>query len=99
MTDGTATSTAAVTVEVLASYLPQPIAYYRLDGSGAEATGNNINLNSYGSPRYSGSMNPGLGAALDLNGFSALMANGFAPSRTGSLTISAWVLSRDRAIW
>jgi hypothetical protein len=80
--------------------LPAPLAYYPLDGSGTEASGNNISLSPIGQPTYVAAMNPGLGEALNVDGIDdALVGAGYIPSLTGELTISAWARAETRARW
>ena len=72
--------------------LPEPLAYYPLDGSGNELTGRNIDLNPIGEPTYVASMVSGLGQALSLDGVNdALVGSAFVYSTTGAITLSAWV--------
>lgn len=78
----------------------EPLAYYPLDGSGEEASGNNIDLGPVGDPAYVDSSAPGLGSALSVDGVDdALVGAGYVPSLTGQLTLSAWVLAESRTTW
>lgn len=81
----------------LSAEVPGPLAYYPLDGSGAEVTGNNINLSAIGEPTYVASMSAGLGQALSVDGVNdALVGAGFVHSTTGAITLSAWARATTR---
>jgi hypothetical protein len=80
--------------------LPDPIAYYPLDGDGLDLMEVNSTLNSVGTPQYVSAMAPGLGQALRLNGVNnALVGSGYVPSLTGAITVSAWARAESRASW
>jgi hypothetical protein len=72
--------------------LPEPLAYYPLDGSGNEFTDQNVDLSPIGEPTYAASMSAGLGQAISLDGLNdGLVGSGFVYSTTGAITLSAWV--------
>jgi hypothetical protein len=74
------------------------VAYYPFNGSGLEATGNNINLNLVGNAGFAPSVSPGLGSALSLdgNGDGAIGQN-FVKITTNNLTGVAWVRAASLA--
>lgn len=94
------TSPAGVAVTPAKGALPEPIAYYPLNGSGAEASGNNVHLSPIGAPAYLPAMSSGLGRAANFDGTDdALIGAGFVPSATGAITLSAWARAETRAVW
>jgi len=66
--------------------------YYQLNGNANEDTGANINLSLIGNPTFTGSVHPGLGLALSLdgNGDGAIGAN-YNKIQTNDVTAVAWV--------
>jgi trimeric autotransporter adhesin len=73
-------------------------AYYKLNGDADEATGINTNLTLFGDATFGGSVSPGLGYSLLLDGNGdAAIGPDYTKITGNDMTIVAWVYAKDVA--
>jgi len=72
------------------------VAYYPLDGSANEVTGNNTDLSLYGNAGFGASVAPGLGQALTLDGDGdGAVGMNYQKVAGNNMTVSAWIYAND----
>jgi hypothetical protein len=72
--------------------------YYPLNGNADEASGNNIDLNLVGDTTFGGSVHPGLGGAITLDGAGdGAIGGNFNKLTTNDVTVVAWAYAESLA--